>query len=194
MPDTTNFGWSKPTVGGDNNAWGQKLNDLFDAQDADLQTLADAVEALETDNTTNQTNITTLQALAASARVKCITPSGTNPVNWTAESYDTAAMHDNASNNNRITIPAGFTGAVHLEAVVRMVGGGLTSGGTGTVSIRKNGTTVVQAQASPGNSTDTQYATVAYTDLPAEGDFYDVTASGSNVTFTPLYFAAHRLP
>lgn len=46
MADTENFTWTKPTVGGDNNAWGEKLNILFDDIDEDLQTLADAVETV----------------------------------------------------------------------------------------------------------------------------------------------------
>ncbi|HEX7019008.1 MAG TPA: hypothetical protein VF159_03290 [Gemmatimonadaceae bacterium] len=44
MADTTNFGWSKPTVGGDTGAWGAKLNDLCDDIDADLKTVKDTAD------------------------------------------------------------------------------------------------------------------------------------------------------
>jgi hypothetical protein len=45
MADTTNFGWTKPTVGGDAGAWGTILNTLVDDQDTDvdlIKTTADA--------------------------------------------------------------------------------------------------------------------------------------------------------
>jgi hypothetical protein len=49
MADTTNFGWTKPTVAGDNGAWGAKANTLFDDIDTDLKTVSDAVTAAQTD-------------------------------------------------------------------------------------------------------------------------------------------------
>lgn len=39
MADTTNFGWTKPTVGSDTGAWGGILNTLFDDQDTDVQAI-----------------------------------------------------------------------------------------------------------------------------------------------------------
>mgnify|MGYP003127471487 CR=1 FL=1 len=45
MADTTNYGWSKPTVGGDTDTWGTKLNTAFDDIDTDLKTVSDAVSA-----------------------------------------------------------------------------------------------------------------------------------------------------
>lgn len=45
MATTTNFGWTKPTVGGDTGAWGTVLNALFDAVDTSLKTVSDAVTA-----------------------------------------------------------------------------------------------------------------------------------------------------
>jgi hypothetical protein len=50
MPNpTTNYGWTKPTVGGSANAWGTILNDLLDEVDADLDGVADAAAAAQTD-------------------------------------------------------------------------------------------------------------------------------------------------
>ena len=45
MADTTNFSWTKPTVGSDTGAWGGILNTLVDAIDTDansIKTTADA--------------------------------------------------------------------------------------------------------------------------------------------------------
>lgn len=48
MADTANYGWTKPTVGGDGGAWGGILNTLFDDIDADLNTLAATVSSVST--------------------------------------------------------------------------------------------------------------------------------------------------
>jgi hypothetical protein len=45
MADTTNFGWTKPTVGGDPGAWGSILNTLFDDQDTDVQAIKVTADA-----------------------------------------------------------------------------------------------------------------------------------------------------
>jgi hypothetical protein len=39
MADTANFGWTKPTVGGSQDAWGTILNTALDDIDTDLQTV-----------------------------------------------------------------------------------------------------------------------------------------------------------
>lgn len=36
---TTNFSWGKPVVGSDNNTWGTEANAVFDAIDAEMQTV-----------------------------------------------------------------------------------------------------------------------------------------------------------
>jgi hypothetical protein len=46
MATTTNYALEKPTVGGDTDTWGGKLNDNMDAIDAQMKTNADAVAAL----------------------------------------------------------------------------------------------------------------------------------------------------
>lgn len=45
MADTTNYGWTKPTVGGDTGAWGGILNTLFDDADGDLKAVDDVAAA-----------------------------------------------------------------------------------------------------------------------------------------------------
>jgi hypothetical protein len=43
MSATINYGWTKPTVGADDDDWGGILNTAFDDADADLKALADLV-------------------------------------------------------------------------------------------------------------------------------------------------------
>lgn len=45
MADTTNYGWTKPTVGGDSGAWGTILNALFDDVDSDVKSVEDKADA-----------------------------------------------------------------------------------------------------------------------------------------------------
>lgn len=45
MADTTNFSWTKPTVGSDTGAWGGILNTLCDGIDTDLNTVKTTADA-----------------------------------------------------------------------------------------------------------------------------------------------------
>lgn len=45
MADTTNFSWTKPTVGGDSGAWGSILNTAIDDIDTDLNTTKTTADA-----------------------------------------------------------------------------------------------------------------------------------------------------
>jgi hypothetical protein len=45
MAVTTNYGWTKPTVGGDNSVWGGIANTLFDAVDSALKTVENLANA-----------------------------------------------------------------------------------------------------------------------------------------------------
>lgn len=45
MADTTNFGWSKPTVGADSDTWGTTLNTAVDDIDTDLKAVKDTADA-----------------------------------------------------------------------------------------------------------------------------------------------------
>ena len=42
---TPNFGWIEPVDGGSAGTWGTLLNDIFDAQDTDLQAVKDTADA-----------------------------------------------------------------------------------------------------------------------------------------------------
>lgn len=45
MATTTNYGWTKPDVGGSTGAWGGILNNLFDAVDSALATVSSVASA-----------------------------------------------------------------------------------------------------------------------------------------------------
>lgn len=51
MAATTNYGWVKPTVGGDLSTWGTILNTAWDDADADLKTVSDAAAAAQAELT-----------------------------------------------------------------------------------------------------------------------------------------------
>lgn len=45
MPETENYDWNLPTVGGDNGAWGTELNETIEAIDAELKSVSDVADA-----------------------------------------------------------------------------------------------------------------------------------------------------
>lgn len=51
MADTTNYGWTKPTVSGSSGAWGTLLNTALDDIDTDLKAVSDAAAAAQADAT-----------------------------------------------------------------------------------------------------------------------------------------------
>lgn len=63
-------------------------------------------------------------------------PTGVNTVvNWDAETYDTDSIHDNVTNNTRLTVPAGYTWA-RAAGAAWLTGG---AAGTRQLMILKNG-------------------------------------------------------
>jgi hypothetical protein len=46
MP-TTNYGWDQPTVGGDEDTWGEELNDTLAAIDTEMKTVSNAAQAAQ---------------------------------------------------------------------------------------------------------------------------------------------------
>jgi len=87
---------------------------------------------------------------------------------WDAESYDTDSIHDNATNNTRLTVPAGVT-------KVRLVGGASisnsTSGNFHELSVYKNG-----SLSYPGMAGHRSEVTVTGAGVPISSPVLDVVA------------------
>lgn len=92
---------------------------------------------------------------------------------WDAESFDTAGFHDNVTNNNRLTIPAGVSYAQATAAVQRDV----NPTAQFSITIRhKNSAGVQQAQWGQ-NQDSSGYDGASVTTGPvavAAGDFFEV--------------------
>jgi len=87
---------------------------------------------------------------ASAHRTTNQTITGTQTINWTAETFDVGTMHDNVTNNERLTIPTAGDG---LYLVCLQVRG--TGGTTITPRIVKNGTTVLAKKTrTNGNNSD----------------------------------------
>lgn len=68
MADTTNYTWTKPTVGGSQDAWGTILNTALDDIDTDLKTVDDAAVAAQADATTGIADAATADGKAVAAQ------------------------------------------------------------------------------------------------------------------------------
>ena len=92
---------------------------------------------------------------------------------WDAEEYDTDAIHDNATNNSRLTVPAGVT-RVRLSAKVQW---GNVAAGYRQVFIRKAGATFI---GQPETIYDIDSAIYHQTDISSPpivvvaGDYFEV--------------------
>lgn len=94
---------------------------------------------------------------------------------WDTEVYDSAAFHDNVTNNTRITIPAGVN-RVQCGATVTLANN--TIGADMTLIIRKNGATsydgVGQFSVDAPTTSPAMNISTAPVDVVA-GDFFETT-------------------
>lgn len=85
-------------------------------------------------------------------------------INWTAEDFDTDTLHDNATSNTRLTVPAGMGGKWVAVAQLKYA-----ANGTGVRQIRfhVNGSYKAYTQVSPLASDPTVFSAVAPLTLAA---------------------------
>lgn len=87
------------------------------------------------------------QAGCAVTRATDLAMSGATLILWTSETFDTGTMHDNVTNNSRMTVPSGMDGIWLLGVNAR------ESGASGvTLDLRKNGTTKLVSKLRPTGS------------------------------------------
>jgi len=112
-------------------------------------------------------------------------------ITWNQEDYDTDGMHDNSTNNSRITIQT--AGKYHFT--VQSIWDSGNEAGTRRIKIKKNGTVVGQDQRT---AIANAQASLIFIDDSAVNDFFEVSAQhtdGANLDFRNgiAYFEARKI-
>jgi hypothetical protein len=96
---------------------------------------------------------------------------------YDAEQFDTDSFHDNATNNSRLTIPAGLGG-------LYLIGCSVATGNTNNTEIRfrLNGTTVIGGGSGQGAGGASNTSTTTIYSLSA-GDYIETLVESSTNTF-----------
>lgn len=92
------------------------------------------------------------------------------PISLNAESYDVGSMHDNVSNNERLTIPADGTGLYIFSAQATFAA---SATGTRELYVYKNGSVLVQTINPSPVAGDQCVLTLNFHDVGNGGDYYD---------------------
>lgn len=117
-----------------------------------------------------------------SSSAQVIGTSAMTPITFDAESFDIGTLHDNVTNNSRITIPTGGdVGAWFLTGQVSFV---FNATGDRTVALFKNGAQVASIITRASAGTSTVLPVHFIDDVPTVGDYYEVQVfqdSGGNL-------------
>jgi hypothetical protein len=113
---------------------------------------------------------------------------------WDAEVYDTDSIHDNATNNTRLTVPSGVTRVI-LSANCRMAN--VATGTIITFLLFKNGSALFDGEVGTNIALGTTIPIVSFCSGPisvAAGDYFEVqlTTNGDSsidITATRSNFA-----
>lgn len=92
---------------------------------------------------------------------------------WNAEVADTDTIHDNATNNSRLTIPTGKPGTYRFTCRIQWASAG-ENGVTGYVKLRKNGATDQKTVSATLNNGSTTVIMLDYTDNYIAGDYLEI--------------------
>jgi hypothetical protein len=166
---TPNFGWSVPTSSDLVKNGATAIETLGDSIDASLVDLKGGTTGQVLAKATNTDMDFTWTTSSAASFVGCslyksadqsIANATTTVITWDSESYDTNSFHDNATNNSRITIPAGKAGKYLIQLQLNW---GTNATSYREARVRLNGSTLlayVQAQAAAAGGTANTLTTV----------------------------------
>jgi hypothetical protein len=91
-------------------------------------------------------------------------------INFATEVSDSNSLHDNVTNNSRLTIPTGGTGFynIALSSYITLTNAGINANTWGLLGIRKNGSTVIKSariQPSGDNTNAIYYFPTTFTEF-----------------------------
>lgn len=106
-------------------------------------------------------------------------------IDFDAEDFDTDAFHDNATNNTRLTVPAGFGGKYLIFCSAEWVN---NATGIRQILVRKNGTTITGIDTRINNGADYNVQmSLTFVDSLAAADYVEYRvyqSSGGNLTLS----------
>jgi hypothetical protein len=94
-------------------------------------------------------------------------------INWTAENYDTDAYHNNSTNNERITIPAGKAGYYYFHCMITFDSTNTTGARAIAPTLNGTGIGAMFSAPSPTVAQSVNYSVVRYMDV---GDYMFMSA------------------
>jgi hypothetical protein len=94
-------------------------------------------------------------------------------ITWDAEDFDTDTFHDNVTNNQRMTIPTG-KGINHVEIIACVNTSLVTADMWHNLSIRKNGTTILNSQTTESGLTGNNVVVSSGPIAVVDGDFFEI--------------------
>lgn len=112
-----------------------------------------------------------------------------------AETYDVGAMHDIATNPNRITIPGGGSGIYNFTSQVTFVANNV---GWREVRLYKNGSQVAIVKEFGPHATEQTVLNLTYQDSATVGDYYEIyvyqnSTGNLDIVFDVSNFAAMKV-
>lgn len=158
-----------------------------------LRDILDRLERLEKPDAI----LTNIGARVYRTTNKSITDSTQTIVDFDAETYDTASLHDNSTNNTRLTIP--YAGKYSTSAAIEFAANGT---GLRGIYLRINGTTYIAGHSTSGNATVNTTLSIETKYQFSVGDYIECsvfqTSGGNldllrNTDYSPI-FMIHRLP
>lgn len=179
---TTNYSWGKPVVGADTNTWGGELNTLFDAQDAQVFTVATAAATAQTAANAAQTT-----ANAALPRT-----GGTMTGSVVMTNAGLLIRDNNNTHNLIVSFNTDLTSDRTLTLITGNIDRSLTLAGDATISGTNTGDVTVLPIANGGTASTSASAArtaLGLATVAATGSFADLSSKPTVTYSTPFTLA-----